>query len=103
MAPSKKIVPGLVGRPYQAGDLYSFHTSPATEFSSLETGRYAALKIMGFKKHSMCIAVLDGIFDHHPSFSDAGDLSVIRNTRFRFQGEPACCFVGIDMRIFWRT
>ena len=96
MAPSKKIVSSPAGRPWQSGDLYSFHTSPATEFGPQETGRYAALKIVGFKKDSICIAVLDGIFDHHPTIFDVENLLVIRNTRFRFRGDPACYFVGID-------
>ncbi len=96
MAASKKIIPGPAGRPYQAGDLYSFQTSPATEFSPPETGRYAVIKVMGFKRDAIGIAVLDGVFNQHPSFSDVRKLSVIRNTRFRYQGEQACCFVGND-------
>lgn len=93
---SSKIFPNPAGRPYQAGDLYSFRTVPTTEFGSKETGRYGVLKMLGFKKDAMCIAVLDGIFDHHPSFSDVKDLPIIRNTRFSYQGEPACCRIGVE-------
>lgn len=95
MAP-KKLISGPAGRPYRMGDCYSFHTSPATEFSSNETRRFAVLKVIGVKDEALCIAVLDGIFSSHPAMKDVENLPVLRNTRFKFQGKPAVCFVGID-------
>jgi hypothetical protein len=101
MTSLKKIFSGPAGRPYQAGDLYSFRTSPATEFSPPETGRYGVLKILGFKenyfaKDHICIAVLDGIFDRHPSLSDVEALPVISNVRLYWRGQPACYFAETD-------
>jgi hypothetical protein len=84
------------GRPYLAGDFYSFHTSPATEFSSKETGRYAALKVIAVKDNVLCIAVLDGIFGDHPAMKDVENLPVIRERRFAYQEKPATVFIGAD-------
>ena len=97
---SKKVITWPAGRPYLAGDAYSFHTSPATEFSPSDTRRYAAIRIIGSKNDAICVAVLDGVFDQHPVLSDVRHLSVIKSRRFRFQGDPACCFVGIDYENF---
>jgi hypothetical protein len=93
---SKKLTAWPAGRPYFAGDFYSFHTSPATEFGPKETGRFAALKIVGFKNETICVAVLDGIFENPPTLEEVKSLSIIRSSRFKFQGEPAVYFVGID-------
>src|SRR5262245_16381189 len=90
----REVTTCLAGRPYLAGDIYSFRTSPATEVSPRETGRIAALKIIGFKGERICIAVLDGIFNNHHTLKDVKSLPVVRNRRFKYRGEPAVCFVG---------
>ncbi len=74
---------------YLAGDIYSFRTSPLTEFSPKETGRYAALKIIGRKDGIIYYVVLDGTFDGHPEFAEACGLPWLMNSRFAAQGEPA--------------
>ena len=93
MTQSRKTIPSPAGREFQAGDFYSFRTKPVSEFGPQGTGRYAAVKILGFRQKSMCVAVLDGVFGHHPSFSDVKDLPVIRRTRFQYKGDQACSFV----------
>ena len=93
---SKKLTAWPAGRPYLVGDFYSFHTSPATEFGPKETGRFAALKIVGFKGKSICVGVLNDIFENQPTLEQVKGLSVIRSRRFKSQGEPAIFFVGID-------
>jgi hypothetical protein len=81
---------------YQAGDICSFRTSPATEFSARETGRYATLKVLGLKDGCVCFVVLDGVFDHHPTMTEVSGLPWLRNVRFSFRGEPACSCVASD-------
>lgn len=73
---------------YKPGDIYSFKTSPFTEFSPSDTGRYAALKILHIGEIYTGIAVLDGIFDSHPSFEIASGLKCLINHRARFAEEP---------------
>lgn len=88
--------PGPTGRGYHAGDIYSFRTSPATAFSPKETGRYVALKVLGLKEGRVCYVILDGVFDRHPDLAETSQLPVLRNTRFRWKGDPACCSVPLD-------
>jgi hypothetical protein len=79
--------------PYAAGDVYSFRTSPATEFSAQDTRRYASLKILGLKADLICFAVLDGVFDRHPELEEVVSLPLLTNTRFYYRGALACCCV----------
>jgi hypothetical protein len=92
---SKSSPSGTSERNYRAGDVYSFRTSPATEVSPKETGRYAALKVLGQKIGLVCYVVLDGIFDRHPGLSDVSHLPHLRNSRFAHKGNPASCFVRL--------
>jgi hypothetical protein len=82
-------------RDYRAGDIYSFRTSPATEVSPKETGRYGALKVLGQKIGLVCYVVLDGIFDRHPGLADVSHLPHLRNSRFKYKGDPASDFVRL--------
>jgi len=82
---------GPTGRGYHAGDIYSFRTSPATEFSPKETGRYAALKVLGLKEGRVCYVVLDGVFNRHPQLAETSHLPRLKRSRFRSRGDPACC------------
>jgi hypothetical protein len=93
---SKKVTVWPAGRPYLAGDFYSFQTTPETAFGPKETGRFAAIKIVGFRGDAIGVAVLDCIFEKHPTLEQVKDLPVMRSRRFNFQGEPDVCFVGID-------
>jgi hypothetical protein len=92
---SKSSQSGASQRDYRAGDVYSFRTSPATEVSPKETGRYAALKVLGQKIGLVCYVVLDGVFDRHPGLSDVSHLPHLRNSKFAHKGNPASCFVRL--------
>jgi hypothetical protein len=81
---------GPNGGGYQAGGIYSFRTSPASEFSPKETGRYAALKVLGVKDGGVYYVILDGVFDRHPDMADVSQLAWLNQTRPGGAGRPAC-------------
>jgi hypothetical protein len=81
---------------YHVGDIYSFRTSPVTEFSAGETNRYAPLKVLSLKDGRVCYVVLDGIFDCHPDLAQTAPLPSLRNSRFLFHGQPACRRASLD-------
>lgn len=85
-----------LGHGYRPGDIYSFRTSPATEFSPKETGRYATLKVLGVKDGSVYYVVLDGVFDRHPDLAQASRLGWLRKSRSSQSGDPVCggAYVG---------
>lgn len=82
------------GRGFQAGDIYSFRTSPITELSLKETGRYAVLKVLGFKDKGVYHVVLDGVFDRHPTLAQASTLPWLNTAR-----GPACRCTHMDWEI----
>ncbi len=81
---------GPAKRDCEIGGIYSFRTSPFTEFSPKVTGRYAALKVLGLKDKCICYVVLDGIFDHHPSLAATSRLPWLHSVSFSWRGGPAC-------------
>lgn len=81
----------------EEGNLYSFRTSPLTEFSAPETGRYGAFKILRLKgEDQMTVAVLDGIWDSHPALSAVRRLPILRKERGAWNGTPAIVSVPCD-------
>jgi hypothetical protein len=76
-------------REYRGGDIFSFRTAPATEFSPRETSRYAAFKVLGQRGESVCYVVLAGIFDRHPTLEQVAGLPYLRNTRLLVTTKPA--------------
>ena len=71
---------GFIGAPAEpltqpstlaAGQLYCFETLPATTFSPPETGRYAAIKILGIAQNCAVVAVLEGVWTTPPSLDQA--------------------------------
>ena len=76
-------VPAGDARP-AAGDIYAFHTVPTNVFAVRETGRYAAIKILGSSKRLVAIAVLDGIWSALPSLKEASRTSILNEHRFAF-------------------
>lgn len=70
-----------ISRP-AAGDIFSFRTSPYSEFSAEPTGRYAAFKVLGSDKNMTTVAVLEGIWTSHPSFDEACASPILREPRF---------------------
>ncbi len=72
-----------------AGDIYVFRTEPTSEFSAPETGRWAAIKVLGADKHLTVIAVLDKIWNARPALAEARNASILREHRFGWNGEQA--------------
>jgi hypothetical protein len=79
-----------------AGDIYSFRTSPLSEFASPETGRYAAFKVLGANENFVAIAVLDGIWSAPPSLNAADEASVLHERRFAHTGSTAAFGVSVN-------
>lgn len=76
-------------REYAPGEIYSFATRASHKPDAPLSGRYAALKIIGFEKGYVCAAVLDGAFPAPPSLADVATLGVLPQLRFSFNGAPA--------------
>lgn len=87
---------GPSGRGFMAGDIYSFHTLPIGASTLKETGRYAAIKVLGVSEETAVYVVLDGVFDHHPDLAQTADLPWLYRTRFAHRGDPACHHVPLD-------
>ena len=88
MKTSKPSLPGPAERAWRAGDMYSFQTSPATDFAPKETQRYAALKVLGLKGKCVCYVALSGVFDRHPNLAEVVNLPWLINTRFGYRDAP---------------
>lgn len=65
-----------------AGDIFSFQTSPYSEFSPKHTARYAAFKILGSGKDLIIVAVLEGIWTTRPRYSEASASAILKEQRF---------------------
>ena len=76
-------------REYAPGEIYAFATRASHKPDAPLSGRYAALKIIGFEKGYICGAVLDGAFPAPPSLADVVTLGVLPQLRFSFNGAPA--------------
>lgn len=72
-----------------AGSIFSFQTSPFSEFSPSETGRFAAFKVLGSNKNIVTVAVLDGIWTSPPALSEANAAAILREHRFAAAGNLA--------------
>jgi hypothetical protein len=82
--------------PPVAGNVYSFRTSPLSEFALPETGRYAAFKVLGVSERYIAIAVLEGIWATPPSLSAANEAVVLHEHRFARTGRMAAFGVNAD-------
>lgn len=82
-----------------AGQVYSFRTSPYSEFAPPETNRHAAFKIVGVDPRYIAIAVLEGIWPTPPGLSETCKVSLLHEHRFAHTGRPAV--FGVN-REFWR-
>ena len=71
------------------GQIYSFRTTPFSEFAPPTTGRYAAFKIIGADEKNVVIAVLDGIWPVAPTPNDVRATSIIEEHRFAHTGRLA--------------
>jgi len=79
-----------------AGNVYSFRTSPLSEFAPPETGRYAAFKVLGVNERYVAIAVLEGIWSTPPSLRAANEAAVLHQHRFAHTGRMAAFGVNAD-------
>ena len=77
----------------EEGHLYSFRTRPYTPFSASETGRYAALKVLGVTDKLVVIATLEPVWPSHPSLKEAAGARVLSQYRLAHKGREA--IVGI--------
>jgi hypothetical protein len=87
---------GAVDASPESGKLYSFETAPYTEFSSSQTGRYAAFKLLGVSKDYYVLAVLDGTWDRPPTLQQAARCAILEEHRFAHTGRPAVFGVNTD-------
>jgi hypothetical protein len=71
------------------GFVYSFLTSPYSDFAPRYTGRYAAFKIIGATPDLFVIAVYDGIWSSHPSMAEFRKAQVLQEHRFAHTGREA--------------
>jgi hypothetical protein len=72
-----------------AGQIYSFRTTPYSEFAAAPTGRYAAFKVIGVDAKCVVVAVLDGVWATAPTAKDVRVTSIIEEHRFAHTGRPA--------------
>jgi len=79
-----------------AGNVYSFRTSPLSEFAPPETGRYAAFKVLGVNERYIAIAVLEGIWSTPPSLRAANEAVALHEHRFAYTGRMAAFGVSTD-------
>jgi hypothetical protein len=80
----------------ETGRVYSFETAPYTEFSSSNTGRYAAFKVLGVSKDYYVLAVLDGTWGSPPTLQQAARCADLKEHRFAHTGKPAVFGVNRD-------
>lgn len=78
------------------GQVYSFRTSPYSEFAPPETGRFAAFKIIGLAEKHITIGVLDGVWPTHPSANDLQFTALLKEHRFAHTGRLAVIGVNRD-------
>jgi hypothetical protein len=81
---------------HQAGSIYSFRTAPFSKHSPPETDRFAAIKILAANEQYVAVAVLDGIWNEPPSFSQACECSILEEHRFASNGRLAAIGVNTE-------
>jgi cell division protein FtsB len=90
---------GPARRECEISGIYSFRTSPYSEFSPNVTGRYAALKVLGMEDECICFVVLDGVFDRHPTLAATSCLPWLNKISFSWSGQPASRCVRLELEI----
>ena len=71
------------------GQIYAFRTAPFTRHSPPNTGRFAAIKILGVDARSVAVAVLDGTWETAPSLLEVSKCGILRQHRFAGEGRLA--------------
>lgn len=79
------------------GSVYSFRTAPYSEFAPLETGRFAAFKVLGLNDKHVAVGVLDGIWSSPPTLTEARRASTLRERRFAHTGREAVFGVSAEI------
>jgi len=80
----------------KGGQVYSFRTRPYSEFGPADTGRFAAIKILGVDDRHVVVAVLDGVWPNAPTGQDIQSGSIIYEHRFAHKGRAAVFGVNRD-------
>lgn len=91
-------VPAAAFAKLKAGQLFAFKTRPYTAFSPLETGRSAAVKVLGKSRVFVVIAVLDGVWSAVPAEDDVCRRPILAERRFWLGGDPEVFGIG---RLDW--
>jgi hypothetical protein len=73
----------------EVGHIYAFRTRPFCTFSPQETGRYAAIKVLGVSDLLVVVAILDGIWQSRPSLAQAERAGLLTEHRFAHTGRLA--------------
>lgn len=73
----------------EVGQIYAFRTQPFCAFSPQETGRYAAIKVLGVSDLLVVVANLDGIWPTHPLLAQAARAGILSQHRFAHTGRVA--------------
>jgi hypothetical protein len=72
-----------------AGFVYSFQTSPYSEFAPPSTGRFATFKVLGVDTDQFVIAVYDGIWNAPPTIEEFSKTEILCEHRFAHTGRKA--------------
>lgn len=73
----------------EVGDVYGFRTLPYTKFAPLETGRFAAFKIVSISDEHIGVVVLSGIWNRYPSLREVTGADILRENRFSWNNKVA--------------
>ena len=95
-APEAAVQEGALPDAPAAGQIYSFRTTPLSEFAPPKTGRYAAFKILGADRKYVAMAVLDGIWTAPPGSREAKARSILELHRFSHVERPAVFGINRD-------
>jgi hypothetical protein len=95
---SSEVIGDEGGRPEEPkpGQIWSFRTTPFSEFAPPKPGRHAAFKIIGVDAKYVSVAVLDGIWSAAPTPKDLQATSILEEHRFAHTGRPAVFGVNRD-------
>jgi len=89
----------------KVGDIYAFRTAPHNAFSPPETGRYAALAVLGVTPGSdqtvtrFAVSLLDGVWPQRPSWEDVCAAPLLQKQRPGWVKQPAA--YGVTLGFDW--
>lgn len=89
----KKLETGLPA----TGSFYSFRTSPYSEFSPSDTGRYAVFKILAVNEKLVAFVVLNKVWTTPPTLSMVCKVGMLHQKRFSHTGKLAAYGVNTEV------